>query len=44
MEQRMTRAEPAQDIAPKWVFTFGAGRADGSAADRASDQLVIAFI
>ena len=30
----MTRAEPAQDIAPKWVFTFGAGRADGSAADR----------
>ena len=34
MEQRMTRAEPAQDIAPKWVFTFGAGRADGSAADR----------
>ena len=34
MEQRMTRAEPAQNIAPKWVFTFGAGRADGSAADR----------
>jgi pyruvate, orthophosphate dikinase len=30
----MTRAEPAQNIAPKWVFTFGAGRADGSAADR----------
>jgi pyruvate, orthophosphate dikinase len=34
MEQRMTRAESAQQIAPKWVFTFGAGRADGSAADR----------
>jgi pyruvate,orthophosphate dikinase len=34
MEQRMTRAEFAQNIAPKWVFTFGAGRADGSAADR----------
>ncbi len=24
----------AEDTTPKWVFTFGAGRADGSAADR----------
>ena len=30
----MTRAEPASKIAPKWVFTFGAGRAEGSAAER----------
>ncbi|MBC8013021.1 MAG: pyruvate, phosphate dikinase [Methyloceanibacter sp.] len=30
----MTRAEPAPKISPKWVFTFGAGRADGSAAER----------
>ena len=26
--------EPAPRPAPKWVFSFGAGRADGSAADR----------
>ena len=30
----MTRAEPALKTAPKWVYTFGAGRADGSANDR----------
>ncbi len=30
----MTRAEPAPKTPPKWVFTFGAGRADGSAAER----------
>src|SRR3990172_4834082 len=30
----MTRAEPAPKTTPKWVFTFGAGRADGSAAER----------
>ena len=30
----MTRAETALTTAPKWVFSFGAGRADGSAADR----------
>jgi len=30
----MTRLEPVSKTAPKWVFTFGAGRADGSAADR----------
>ncbi|MFO7477108.1 MAG: pyruvate, phosphate dikinase [Methyloceanibacter sp.] len=30
----MTKFEPASKTAPKWVFTFGAGRADGSAADR----------
>jgi pyruvate,orthophosphate dikinase len=30
----MTRAEPARETAPKWVFTFGDGRAAGSAADR----------
>ncbi|MEX1060900.1 MAG: PEP/pyruvate-binding domain-containing protein, partial [Methyloceanibacter sp.] len=29
----MMRAEPAK-TSPKWVFTFGAGRADGSAAER----------
>lgn len=27
----MTSAEPATETAPKWVYTFGAGRADGSA-------------
>jgi pyruvate,orthophosphate dikinase len=27
-------SQPAPRPAPKWVFTFGAGRADGSAADR----------
>ena len=30
----MTTLEPLSKTAPKWVFTFGAGRADGSAADR----------
>ena len=30
----MTRAEPVPKTTPKWVFTFGAGRADGSAAER----------
>jgi pyruvate, orthophosphate dikinase len=31
MDQAMTSAEPATETAPKWVYTFGAGRADGSA-------------
>ncbi|HEU4475944.1 MAG TPA: pyruvate, phosphate dikinase, partial [Methyloceanibacter sp.] len=30
----MTRLEPVSKTTPRWVFTFGAGRADGSAADR----------
>jgi pyruvate,orthophosphate dikinase len=30
----MSTAEPAESIAPRWVFTFGAGGADGSAAER----------
>ena len=30
----MTRAEPAAKTTPKWVYNFGAGRADGSAAER----------
>jgi len=30
----MTKLEPASKTEPKWVFTFGAGRADGSAEDR----------
>jgi pyruvate,orthophosphate dikinase len=30
----MTRLEPVPKTAPQWVFTFGDGRADGSAADR----------
>ena len=30
----MTKLEPVSKTAAKWVFTFGAGRADGSAADR----------
>jgi pyruvate,orthophosphate dikinase len=34
MEHAMTRAEPAAKTARDWVFTFGAGRAEGSAADR----------
>ncbi len=34
MEHTMTKAEPAPKTPPKWVFTFGAGRADGSAAER----------
>ena len=35
----MTRAEPATETLPKWVYTFGAGSADGSfyALDRSSD-------
>jgi pyruvate,orthophosphate dikinase len=31
MDQAMTRAEPATQTSPKWVYTFGAGSADGSA-------------
>jgi pyruvate,orthophosphate dikinase len=31
MDQAMTSVEPAPKTAPKWVYTFGAGRADGSA-------------
>jgi pyruvate,orthophosphate dikinase len=34
MEHAMTRAEPAAKAARDWVFTFGAGSAEGSAADR----------
>ena len=34
MEHRMTTAVPAPKTMPKWVFTFGAGRADGSAGER----------
>ena len=38
MERAMSRVEPVPEPAPrpatKWVFSFGAGRADGSAADR----------
>jgi pyruvate, orthophosphate dikinase len=34
MDQAMTRAEPATETSPKWVYTFGAGSADGSAAER----------
>ena len=30
----MSSAEPAMKSGPKWVFTFGAGQADGSAGDR----------
>ena len=30
----MTRAGRAKNIAPHWVFTFGAGRAEGDAAQR----------
>ena len=30
----MNKTEHALATEPKWVFTFGAGRADGSAADR----------
>jgi pyruvate, orthophosphate dikinase len=30
----MTTAETAPKTSPKWVYTFGAGRADGSAKDR----------
>ena len=30
----MTKAETAPTTAPKWVYSFGAGRADGSASDR----------
>src|ERR1700693_4509073 len=31
MDQTMTRAEPDPETSPKWVYTFGAGSADGSA-------------
>jgi len=34
MEQAMTEAGKAKGAPPKWVFTFGDGRADGSAADK----------
>src|SRR6185312_8587195 len=38
MERAMSRVEPVPEPAPrpapKWVYSFGAGRADGSAADR----------
>jgi pyruvate, orthophosphate dikinase len=34
MEYAMTRAESAQKVPQKWVFSFSDGRADGSAADR----------
>jgi pyruvate,orthophosphate dikinase len=30
----MTKLEPVSNTAPQWVFTFGGGNADGSAADR----------
>ncbi len=30
----MTKMEQATATGPRWVFTFGPGRADGSAADR----------
>ena len=33
MEQSMSEAGET-DVAPKWVFTFGDGRADGSAEDK----------
>ena len=34
MEQAMTEAGEAKGAPPKWVFTFGDGRADGSAEDK----------
>jgi pyruvate,orthophosphate dikinase len=34
MEHTITRAEPAPKTMPKWVYNFGDGRADGSAAER----------
>ena len=34
MDYTTTEASPAESLAPKWVFTFGAGGADGSAKDR----------
>src|SRR5688572_24104185 len=34
MDHAMTKAEPALKTSPKWVYSFGGGRADGSAADR----------
>jgi len=34
MEHAMTSAEPANKTPPKWVYTFGGGNADGSAAQR----------
>jgi len=43
MDQPMTTAEKASRPAPKWVYTFGAGRADGSASDRGSSHLAAEF-
>jgi pyruvate,orthophosphate dikinase len=34
MDRAMSKAGPAKETAPKWVYSFGAGRADGSASDR----------
>ncbi|HEX5932125.1 MAG TPA: pyruvate, phosphate dikinase [Methyloceanibacter sp.] len=34
MDHAMTKAEPALKTSPKWVYSFGGGRADGSAAGR----------
>jgi len=34
MERSMTQAGEVSDTQPKWVFTFGHGRADGSAEDK----------
>src|SRR5512134_2876351 len=34
MDHAMTKSEPAAKTAPKWVFSFGGGRADGAAGDR----------
>jgi pyruvate,orthophosphate dikinase len=34
MKHAMREAGEAMDVSPKWVFTFGAGRADGTAAQR----------
>src|SRR4029077_19260131 len=34
MERTMTKAGKVKDASPHWVFTFGAGRADGAAAQR----------
>ena len=34
MDHAMIKTEKAPATAPKWVYGFGGGRADGSAADR----------
>ena len=34
MERAMKQAAKAKDASPHWVFTFGAGRAEGDAAQR----------